>query len=561
MNKFNLVDDKWIIVLNNDYKKEKLSLKELFENTQNIQFLAGEAQAQNFVIMRFLLSILHTVFSRVDIDGNPYEYLEIDDKYFQLKDVEEEDSEDYIDDLYETWEKIWNNKKFPNVVIDYLEKNKDSFEFFDDKRPFMQVKRENVEGIVNLDDGDKITKSRTYFMTMNINVGETRNSVNIFNKKAKDKNIATPDEIVRWFLFYQNHSGTGEKDLFKNAKYKNGKSIGWTYTLGATFFRGNNLFDTLMLNFALVHPVEYFNTNKQRPIWEYNPEEIMKNRVAEKEIDNLAELYTAPSRATYIDPDFNLNEDFYLRSVKYPAIRRENQNLEIMTLWESKKDVKKDTISNYPKKYDNPSSLWKSFGTITNQYKDVWGTGIFDFLENIHDYLNDEEISLVGLSISDNNNKASMKLTGEVYNELIIEDNILTNNDWKGRITGEVEKTKKIIEKSYGIFLENLSSLKGIYGNTQKTFIKQNKEKIYFRLTEPFEEWISDLKVDDNKDERMLEWRKTLNEIIQEEINQFIENLNPKDYEFRDGKNIITIYNDFQYFLQKEIKLWRENGE
>ena len=76
------------------------------------------------------MAVLHTVFSRFDIDGNAYEYLTIDEGWNQLEPVDEMDIENYEEALYETWEKLWTNKRFPNIVNQYLEKWRDRFYLF-----------------------------------------------------------------------------------------------------------------------------------------------------------------------------------------------------------------------------------------------------------------------------------------------------------------------------------------------------------------------------------------------------------------------------------------------
>ena len=48
----------------------------------------------------------------------------------------------YEEALYETWEKLWANKIFPNIVNQYLEKWRDRFYLFDEKYPFFQVTKE-----------------------------------------------------------------------------------------------------------------------------------------------------------------------------------------------------------------------------------------------------------------------------------------------------------------------------------------------------------------------------------------------------------------------------------
>lgn len=60
--------------------------------------------------------------------------------------------------------------------------------------------------------------------------------------------------------------------------------------------------------------------NIQRPCWERKSSDIIKSYLDEKDITNIASLYTVWSKGIYIDPDFNLNKPFSFDIVKLPDI-------------------------------------------------------------------------------------------------------------------------------------------------------------------------------------------------------------------------------------------------
>ena len=93
---YNLLDEKWISVIDKDGNPKKVSLKEVFEEANNFYDLAGDTKTQDFAVMRILLAVLHTVFSRFDYNGKQYEWIELDDKIFeQNEEVDEYDKEEY----------------------------------------------------------------------------------------------------------------------------------------------------------------------------------------------------------------------------------------------------------------------------------------------------------------------------------------------------------------------------------------------------------------------------------------------------------------------------------
>ena len=70
MGRYNLLDEAWIPVLRKDTGAvESVSLITLFEKANNYRALAGEMKVQDFAVLRVLLSVLVTVFTRVDQNG------------------------------------------------------------------------------------------------------------------------------------------------------------------------------------------------------------------------------------------------------------------------------------------------------------------------------------------------------------------------------------------------------------------------------------------------------------------------------------------------------------
>lgn len=143
MGRYNLLDEAWIPVLRKDTGKvDEVSLLTLFSQAQEYYALAGEMETQNFAVLRVLLAILTTVFSRVDAEGEPYDCLILDEtkgKRLILKEpVDEVDAEEYMDALDETWETIWKQHRFPEIVCQYLEAWRDRFYLLDETYPFFR---------------------------------------------------------------------------------------------------------------------------------------------------------------------------------------------------------------------------------------------------------------------------------------------------------------------------------------------------------------------------------------------------------------------------------------
>ena len=79
--------------------------------------------------------------------------------------------------------------------------------------------------------------------------------------------------MARWIVLYQGVVGTGDKAAYK--EYEGTNSKGWIYDIGGVALGGRTLFETLLLNLALVHPEEEYRTTIQRPCWEQTGDEII----------------------------------------------------------------------------------------------------------------------------------------------------------------------------------------------------------------------------------------------------------------------------------------------
>ena len=67
---FNLIDEPWIRVMDSNCNVSEVSLKDAILNAHNYKSLSGELPTQDIAVMRLMLAVLHTVYSRADENGN-----------------------------------------------------------------------------------------------------------------------------------------------------------------------------------------------------------------------------------------------------------------------------------------------------------------------------------------------------------------------------------------------------------------------------------------------------------------------------------------------------------
>ncbi len=561
MGRFNLIDSPWIsVVYSGDGIHKLISLRTLFQEADLIERLAGDTKTQDFAVFRVLLAVLNTVYSRFDVDGNPYTQIKIDDNFRQISEIDDDDINGYLNNLDMTWDTLWKQNSFSPIVVEYLDKWHEHFYLFHDGYPFFQVLQKDIVG-------EKINKTKASLIqgkTFNRTLSESGNKTALFSPKYEaksNKSVLNADEIARWLIAYQGYAGLADKVMFGKEKYKASK--GWLFDLGGMYIQGNNIFETLMMNCVLIHPEERYVRNSQKPCWEYSSEHMIDKHFRNNRPDNLAQLYTAWSRAIYIDPEIDLGEAFSCQIVKLPDLDHQDQFLEPMTPWQyNKQGPNSETYT--PRKHRFNESLWRSFGLIAMPSSDESKQrrpGIIRWLDSKKETVGDAKITINAVSMQDDGNATSWLPVDEICDELSINDYVLTDikdDHWVPRIEDAVEQTKSVIHKTYWSFLSDIAEIRNIKENTRLNYIDREIGALYFEIDVPFRTWLSGIHPGDLKDAKIMEWREILYVLVRKQADSLFSNASSRDLkgiEVDDKiKNVATSYNSFIYFLNRELK-------
>ena len=551
MPRYNLLDEKWIQVASKD-AVEKISIKELFAGAAKYKELAGDMKTQDFAVMRVMLAILHTVFSRFDSNGDSHGFFEVDkEKFLQTGELKESDLEDYEDALYQTWVDIWNAKEFPKVVEEYLEKWRERFFLYDDKYPFFQVTKEVIEK-------DAAGGGEFYGKNINRLVSESNNKQAYFSPKDESyKEYIVDDELARWLITLQGYIGTSDKKKVGSAKTY---SKGWLYDLGGVYLQGNNLFETLMLNFVIAHNENNNLLKTQKPCWEAETIEKNVEYYFHNGIDNIASLYTAWCREIFIDPNRTKEDKFVCFIAKLPEIEHSNAFLEPMTVWKYN-DTGEYKDKYRPRKHDANKSMWRNFGLLTGVGEGTRKPGVIEWLNKLGDIseseelgFNKENIKLCAVCMLDDGNATSWAPIDEVEDTLNLKERVLIDtgdNGWIVRINKTITDTKASIDRTLKIFIKDLLDIR----NMEKSDASKYIEQFYFRIDLSFRNWIESIDIDNDKDTKEVEWKGILKKAIKEYVDELVSSSGLRDYkgiETSTGvKNIATIYNSFLYRLNQ----------
>ena len=180
---FNLIDESWIRVMDNECKMSEVSLKDVILNAHRYKSLSGELPTQDIALMRLILAVLHTVYSRVDENG--------DDAL-----LDDEDEDEAID----RWKALWRKGRFSEKAIsEYFDKWHERFWLFHTDRPFGQV--------AGLKIGTDYDAPK-----LNGEISESGNKTRFFSMYlGNEKASLTYPQAARWLIYLNAYDDTSSK--------------------------------------------------------------------------------------------------------------------------------------------------------------------------------------------------------------------------------------------------------------------------------------------------------------------------------------------------------------
>ncbi|WP_204773972.1 type I-E CRISPR-associated protein Cse1/CasA [Ligilactobacillus agilis] len=556
---FNLVTNPWIKVVDSRSNKEKLvSMADLFKNAQNYRDSAGEMHVQDLAILRApLLAILTTVFSRFDAEGEAYDWLNVDEETWTASLADDEvDIDDVQEVLLETWENIYQDGKFPDKVVEYLDKYKDGFNLFGENA-FYQVSSDVYDRMVPAKNKLSTGTGKVAVRQINRLISESGNSPAIFSPKSSlGKDEITLPEFVRWLITYQNFAEVGGN--VPKIKGAGSGDSGWLYNIDPVIVKGKNLFETLMFN--LVLSPEDKKEILQHPYWEADKITYFSNRANNTPPNNIAELYTNVAKMMHIDWKDG-KPTIYVAKLTKPDTT--NAFIEPMTTW----DYDSTKANYYPKvkKKDYLSKrMWRDFGFYIKSSNDGdHEPGIVRWIDKLKEEDILPEDMLVNLEAinfvkADTKNQAPYF---EVYDNMSINAGVLFDRNqatfWPKRIEDTVEKTQAVGE-AFEKFASDLGKLRGLKDDPLEGFKKKLSAEFYDQLNKPFNDWLASLRTGQEPDKEITKWKNILKKEVAKASNRVLQSASPRDIigrkESKEVTNIFTLYNQMQNNVRKYLE-------
>lgn len=489
---FNLIDEPWIRVMDSNCNVSEVSLKDAILNAHNYKSLSGELPTQDIAVMRLMLAVLHTVYSRADENGN------------------ESPLEDDEDESLDRWQALWKKGHFSEKAIgDYFDEWHECFWLFHPERPFAQVAGLNIGTDY---DAPKL----------NGEISESSNKVRFFSMYSEnEKSSLTYPQATRWLLYLNAYDDTSSKPT-KEGKAKAGGSlpspgVGWLGKLGLIYITGNNLFETLMLNLIMVN--EDIVQKSQNPLWEQ--EKVSDAERTEIALpSDLAALYTLQSRRIFLIRKDNKVASYKLLGGDF--FKKENAFFEPMTVWNL---PKKNGSAFTPKRHDSSKQMWREFSVLFGE-KGGKQAGVLRWFKNYlqgknlipRSYLLKTSITAVEYGDKDffvkNVYSDSLTMHAELLSDL--------GADWRAKIETEIDRCGKLAN-IIAFLAQNLYVASGGSNSKKDKHYMEIpnvvKSQLYYRFDMPFRKWLRSVdpeSVDEKqKYDKQSEWQDTARRITE----------------------------------------------
>lgn len=485
---FNLVDEPWIRVLETDGAVQEVSLRDALLRAHTFSDLGGELQTQNIAVLRLLLAVLHTVFSRVDETGVPA----------PLTDP---------NDALSRWIALWSRGSLPEEpLVQYLNEWHERFWLFHPTRPFGQSQAAR--------EGTKCKAAKLIG-----EISQSENKPRLFSSRAGwGKERISYAEAARWLVYLNGFDDAALKPHIPKEEREAKITPAWLGQLGLVYARGDNLFETLLLNLTLLRP-DGTLWGENRPAWEQKTPRSEELRTIPLP-DNQAELLTLQSRLIWLmREDSQVTEYGILCGDSFSP---QNALSEQMTAW-TKVEKKNEPLYYIPRPHEPGRQMWRDFSNLfaLNRSKSAdCAPGIVWWVARLQKHRCLSKKRYVQFAAVCNRYDSSQKsaVTDALGDMLTMHTALLgeLGTAWQNRIEAEIAKCEEAA-KEIGLLASRIdvagggdigSAGKKKQNDRQKRVKQIAQEKWYEQIDEPFRRWLYAIEPENHAvdEKKMAEW-------------------------------------------------------
>ena len=336
---YDLRFEPWIPVERLDGTADVVSIRDALAGAHQIRRLSGEIPGEGLALLRLLLALVYCI-------------------NYELEEAGEKQKK-------ERWEELRSQGCFELDKIDeYFADYPHEFDLFDDEHPFYQIPSLAYMGEKELDPVSELM----------LDVPKPEKF--LFSMRSPEHLDSLPfDLAARYLVVAQAYHTAGIKSpVVGNTSAKSGKAYapkgalgtGWCGALGGIYLEGQNLFETLLLNFVLfLNNASVIAPDDYAP-WE---REVPSADTCQREPTGPVDLLTWQSRRIRLVPS---KDGSRVRGVIISygdvLIPANKQRYEMMTGWrESKQQQKKlgtATVPLMPVAPDTARALWRGLPSL-----------------------------------------------------------------------------------------------------------------------------------------------------------------------------------------------------
>lgn len=451
---YNLLKEPWLRVMYSNGEEKSVNLIDVFKDAHIISGISGEMASQDVAILRFLLAITYRVVENETIDG-------VKRKIFDATEA------------YNRWQEYWKRGSFSYEAFEeYLESYEDRFYLIHPKRPFYQFP---------IDNGTAYKAKK-----LKGDVSESGNKIKIFSAvNGVYKNSLHYDEATRWLIHLMAYDDASLKPVFKESGLKmDSAKTGWLGRLSLVYIRGNNLFETLMMNLVLLDK-EGEPFPDEKPIWEEDTIVLTERRSIPIPKNPIGVL-TVQSRRVLLETDNGL----VLGYKEYVGDQFADtcSNVEQMTMWKQDKDT-----NWVPKKItDSSHQMWRDYSSILARADDKMPPGVIRWCSELIDQnlIKNEILTIVTTNIIYAGGSIPSAIDEVVSDTISVNSKILSSlgETWNIRIDALIKSTEMCVWQ-YGNFIKNVMTINGAHDNVDKK-TQVEKMYVYATLDGHFRTWI-----------------------------------------------------------------------
>ena len=473
---FNLLEEPWIRIRFPDCSVQEVSLTDALLHAHEAADLAGELPAQDVAVLRLLLAVLQTVFQRVDETGAPAPFRQEEDAIVH-------------------WGKLWRLGRFPAEPLQqYLKTWRERFWLFHPERPFWQVPQAKI--------GTEYSAAK-----LNGELSESGNKIRLFPPcSGEEKSGMSYAPAARWLLYLNGYDDTSSKPKTKGAP---SVGAGWLGKLGPIQAVGSNLFETLLLNLTLLKDgAEKWGEGV--PCWELEtPRSGERTEIPQP--DHPAALLTLQSRRIFLHRENDrvtgyslLGGDFFSPEYAY---------CEQMTVWRGVQRSRNAPFVFLPKRHDPGKQFWREFPAVFMQENGIHAPGVVQWISRLQH---------PGIHLLDRGSLVRFRITGVEYgdkdffvtdtfaDELSFHADLLEDvgKGWRKSIQEEIARCESLAEAVGWLACDLAIAAGRDKDGSQKAEAGKAKEQFYFRVDQPFREWLRTIDPMRGEEEnKILQWQ------------------------------------------------------